>query len=135
MDTYAAIEAHVRQRFQVVHDEPFMLGLEVSVGESGRHQSVFLAELKTASGQRYLRIETTVAPLSDHDPVKCLRVNLMLRTGYLAVGDLEGMAFLKLCENLPYKIATPEAIDDCIVQIAELGDHMEMTLNKGGDWF
>ncbi len=135
MDTFAAIEEHVKANFDVVHEEPFMLGLEVPVGDSGRRQSVFLAELKSPDGKRFLRVETTVAPLSDHDAEKCLRVNLMLRTGYLAVGDMEGMAFLKLCENLIYNNLTVETLDYMIHHIAELGDKIEMTLNKGGDWF
>ena len=135
MDTFAAIEEHVKHRFDVVHDEPFMLGLEIPVGDSGRRQSVFLAELKSPEGKRFLRVETTIAPLGSHDPVKCLRVNLMLRTGYLAVGDLEGVAFLKLCENMLYSNLTVDTLDYMICHIAELGDKMEMTLNKGGDWF
>ncbi len=135
MDTFAAIEQHVQARYDVVHDEPFMLGLEVKVGDSGRHQSVFLAELEGPDGRRFLRVETTVAPLGEHDPEKCLRVNLMLRIGYLAVGDLEGMPFLKLCENMAYRHLTTDALDYVIAHIAELGDKIEMTLNKGGDWF
>lgn len=135
MDTFAAIEEHVKLHHDVVHEEPFMLGLEVPVGDSGRHQSVFLAELKNPDGKRFLRVETTVAPLADHDSEKCLRVNLMLRTGYLAVGDMEGMAFLKLCENMLYNNLTSEAIDYTISHVAELGDKIEETLNKGGDWF
>jgi hypothetical protein len=135
VDTFAAIEEHVKARFDVVHEEPFMLGLEVPVGDSGRRQSVFLAELKSPDGKRFLRVESTVAPLSDHDPEKCLRVNLMLRTGYLAVGDMEGMAFLKLCENLIYNNLTVDTLNYMVLHIAELGDKIEMTLNKGGDWF
>jgi hypothetical protein len=135
METFAAIEEHVKARYAVVHEEPFMLGLEVPVGDDGRRQSVFLAELKSPDGKRFMRVETTVAPLADHDCEKCLRVNLMLRTGYLAVGDLEGMAFLKLCENMLYDNLTNDALDYMIRHIAELGDKIEMTLNKGGDWF
>lgn len=135
MDTFAAIEEHVKAHHDVVHHEPFLLGLEVPVGNSGRHQSVFLAELKGADGKRFLRVETTVAPLADHDPEKCLRVNLMLRTGYLAVGDMEGIAFLKLCENMLYNNLTTDALDYIVSHIAELGDKIEETLNKGGDWF
>jgi hypothetical protein len=134
MDTFAAIEEHVKAHYDVVHDEPFLLGLEVPVG-ADRHQSVFLAELKGTDGKRFLRVETTVAPLANHDSQKCLRVNLMLRTGYLAVGDMEGVAFLKLCENMLYSNLTTDALDYIVSHIAELGDKIEETLNKGGDWF
>ena len=104
-------------------------------GNTGRRQSVFLAELKSPDGKRFLRVETTVAPMADHNAEKCLRVNLMLRTGYLAVGDLEGLPFLKLCENMPYHCLTGDGLDYTIENIAELGDKIEVTLNKGGDWF
>jgi len=135
METFAAIEDFVREHYAVVHEEPFMLGLEIPVGDSGRRQSVFLAEIKNQDGKRFLRIETTVAPLADHSADKCLRVNLLLRTGYLAVGDLEGVPFVKLCENLIYSPTMEEHLDYVIDQIAELGDKIEVTLNKGGDWF
>jgi len=135
METFAAIEEYVKERYDVVHDEPFMLGLEMPVGDTGRRQSVFLAELKSPDGKRFLRVETTVAPMADHNAEKCLRVNLMLRTGYLAVGDLEGLPFLKLCENMPYHCLTGDGLDYTIENIAELGDKIEVTLNKGGDWF
>jgi hypothetical protein len=135
METFAAIEEFVRDHWDVVLDEPFMLGLEVPVGHSGRRQSVFLAELKNQDGRRFLRIETPVAPLAEHSPEKCLRVNLMLRTGYLAVGDLEGVPFIKLCENMLYSPTLSEQLDYMIEHIADLGDKMEVTLNKGGDWF
>jgi len=135
METFAAIEEFVRDHWDVVHEEPFMLGLEVPVGDSGRRQSVFLAELKNQDGRRFLRIETPVAPLAKHSAEKCLRVNLMLRTGYLAVGDLEGVPFIKLCENMLYSSSLSEQLDYTIEQIADLGDKIEVTLNKGGDWF
>jgi len=135
METFAAIEEFVRDHWDVVLEEPFMLGLEVPVGDSGRRQSVFLAELKNQDGRRFLRIETPVAPLAEHSPEKCLRVNLMLRTGYLAVGDLEGVPFIKLCENMLYTPTLSEQLDYMIEHVADLGDKMEVTLNKGGDWF
>jgi len=135
METFAAIEEFVRDHWDVVLDEPFMLGLEVPVGDSGRRQSVFLAELKNQDGRRFLRIETTVAPLAEHSSEKCLRVNLMLRTGYLAVGDLEGVPFIKLCENMLYSPTMSKHLDYMIENVAELGDKIEVTLTKGGDWF
>ncbi|MEN1727248.1 MAG: hypothetical protein AAGJ52_02300 [Pseudomonadota bacterium] len=135
METFAAIGDFVREHYDVVHDEPFMLGLEVPVGDEGRRQSVFVAELKNQDGKRFLRIESTLAPLAEHSAEKCLRVNLMLRTGYLAIGDLEGVSFIKLCENLLYSPVVAEQLDYAIEQIAELGDKIEVTLNKGGDWF
>ena len=135
METFAEITAHVKKRFNVVHQEKFVLGLEVPADSDGRRQGVFLAEIKDTDDRRVLRLETTVAPLADHDPEKVLRVNLMLRTGYLAVGDLEGVAFLKLCANLPYATLTTAALDYTIERLAVLGDGMEKTLTGGGDYF
>lgn len=135
MDTFAEIAEFARSRFNAVHEEKFVIGLEIPVGHGGRRQSVFLAEIKDANDRRYVRLETTVGPLGQQDPVKVLRINLMLRNGYLAVGDLESVPFLKLCDNLPYRHLTEEQLVDAVVRVAELGDEIEQTLTHGGDWF
>lgn len=134
MDTFAELRDHVVECFDVVHDEKFVLGIEVQIG-SRRRQSVFLAELKDSDDRRVLRLETTVGPLARHDPVKVLRVNLILRNGYLAVGDLEGVPFLKLCANLPFRHLTAESLDDHVKRLAQLGDEIEDTLTDGEDYF
>lgn len=135
MDSFARIAEIAGQHYATVHSEKFMVGLEIPTGEKGRHQSVFLAELKDDEDHRYIRIETTVGPLANHDPVKALRINLMLRVGYLAVGDLESVPFLKLCENLAYRDLSEPALLDTIRRIAELGDQIEEALTHGPDWF
>ncbi|MEM1081498.1 MAG: hypothetical protein AAGH65_07935 [Pseudomonadota bacterium] len=136
IETFAELSEHVKQHFNVVHEEKFVLGLEVDTGDDTRRQSLFLAELRDSDDHRVLRVETTVAPLAQHDPVKALRVNLLLRVGYLAVGDLEGIPFLKLCENVAYRSLTPVVINDRIVRVARLGDEIEQTLTgDGSDYF
>ena len=135
MKTFAEIAEFARSHFDAVHDEKFMLGLEIPTGKDGRRQSVFLAEVKDGDDRRYLHLETTVGPLGQHDPLKILRVNLMLRVGYLAVGDLEGMPFLKLCKNIGYRYVDGDLVLESVQQLAELGDEMEQTLTHGGDWF
>jgi len=135
METFAEIAEFTRAHFNAVLDEKFMLGLEIPTGKGGRHQSVFLAEIKDDNDRRYLHLESTVGPLGQHDPLKILRVNLMLRVGYLAVGDLEGVPFLKLCKNIGYRYVSQELVLESVQQIAELGDEMEQTLTHGGDWF
>lgn len=135
METFAEIAAFAGKNFNAVHKEKFVLGLEIPTGRAGRHQSVFLAEIKDDDDRRYLHLETTVGPLGQHDPLKVLRVNLMLRVGYLAVGDLEGVPFLKLCDNIGYRYLGEDLLLDTISQMAELGDEMEQTLTRGGDWF
>ncbi|HKL51579.1 MAG TPA: hypothetical protein VJ908_10450 [Wenzhouxiangellaceae bacterium] len=135
METFSEIAKFAREHFNAVHDEKFVLGLEIPTGREGRHQSVFLAEVKDDNDRRYLHLETTVGPLGQHDPLKVLRINLMLRVGYLAVGDLESVPFLKLCENIDYRYLGQELLLETVRQLAELGDEMEQTLTHGGDWF
>jgi len=55
--------------------------------------------------------------------------------GYLAVGDLESVAFLKLCKNNAYRYLTEQMLIDDIRQVAKLGDQIEQMLMQGGDWF
>lgn len=135
METFSEIAEFAREHFNAVHDEKFVLGLEIPTGREGRHQSVFLAEIKDDNDRRYLHLETTLGPLGQHDPLKVLRINLMLRVGYLAVGDLESVPFLKLCENIDYRYLGPELLLETVRQLAEMGDEMEQTLTHGGDWF
>ncbi|MDT8409513.1 MAG: hypothetical protein RQ741_07930 [Wenzhouxiangellaceae bacterium] len=135
MLTFSEIRSYVEQNYDVVFDEKFVLGLELPAGDSERRQGIFLAEIKSPDDRRFLRLETTVAPLADHDPVKVLRVNLMLRIGYLAVGDMEGIPFLKLCHNLTYRNLDADLLDYYIRHFASLGDGMEETLTHGKDYF
>lgn len=135
METFSEIAQFAREHFNAVHDEKFVLGLEIPTGREGRHQSVFLAEVKDDNDRRYLHLETTLGPLGQHDPLKVLRINLMLRVGYLAVGDLESVPFLKLCQNIDYRYLGQELLLETVRQLAELGDDMEKTLTHGGDWF
>lgn len=134
MDTFARIAQYAEEHFNVVHRDKFVIGIEFEV-EQGRHQSVFLAELKDQNDHRHLRVETAVGPLGDHDPVKLLRINLLLRAGYLAVGDLEGMPFIKLCRNSPYRFLTEDMVNSDIHRIGTLGDKLEQMLFDEGDWF
>ena len=134
METFSEIAEFAREHFNAVHDEKFVLGLEIPTGREGRHQSVFLAEVKDDNDRRYLHLETTLGPLGQHDPLKVLRINLMLRVGYLAVGDLESVPFLKLCQNIDYRYLGQELLLETVRQLAEMGDEMEQTLTHGGDW-
>lgn len=135
MDTFAEIEQTVGKHFRIVYTEPFMLAVEVPVGSSGRRQDVFLAELKNSDDRRVLRLESNIAPLGGHSAEKCLRINLMLRVGYLAIGDLDGSPFIKLCHNLTYDQLSQSALVYFIKQVARLSDGMEETLTGGADMF
>ena len=132
METFSEIRQHVVEKFEVVHDEPFVTGLELSL-EGGRQQSVFLAEIEDRNGKRFLRIESTIAALGDLNPEKCLRINLHMRIGYLAVGDMEGIPFIKLCHNLDYRTLDTTELDFIIQRMALLADQMEQELGEGED--
>ena len=107
--------------------------LHISLEQDHRKQSVFLAELKSSDNRRYLRVETLICPLEDFEAEKCLRINLVLRVGYLAVGDLEGTAYVKMCENLAYKSLNAEELEYVIGHVSTMADRMEQILEGDGD--
>jgi hypothetical protein len=133
METFAEVRKHMMERFELQIDEPFIISFEYPVGNDGRRQSMFLAELKSSDGRRVLRVETPVAPLDDLNPEKCLRINLTQRVGYLAVGDLEGVPYIKMCENLPYAFVGEQELDYTIRNVAMTADKMEQFLEPGDD--
>jgi hypothetical protein len=133
VETFAEVRDYVRGKHDLIIDEPFLLGFECPVGDDGRKQSIFLAELKSTDGRRVLRVETPVVPLEDFDAEKCLRINLMQRVGYLAVGDLEGTAFIKMCENMPYATLNGQELEYVINQVAPVADRFEQVLEGDTD--
>jgi len=133
MDTFSEVRKHIMDSYDLKIDEPFIIGFEVPMEKPGRLQSMFLAELVAADGRRVLRIETPVVPLADLEAEKCLRINLTQRTGYLAVGDLDGVPYIKMCENLPYAFVVEDEIDYVIARIARTADQIEQSLEPGKD--
>lgn len=133
MNTFAEIRDHLLERHSMIIDEPFLLGFESPVEGSDRKQSMFLAEIKTSDGRRYLRVETPIVPLDDFDAEKCLRINLMQRVGYLAVGDLDGTPYIKLCENMPYSSLNDQELEYVINTMAPFADRIEKALEPDGD--
>jgi hypothetical protein len=133
METFSEVREHILDEYELKIDEPFIIGFEVPMQQPGRLQSMYLAELQTSDGGRVLRVETTVAPLVDLDAEKCLRINLTQRVGYLAVGDLDGIPYIKMCENLPYGSLEAQLLDYVILQLANEADQMEQSLEPGDD--
>jgi hypothetical protein len=133
MKTFAEIRDHLVERHSMIIDEPFLLGFESQVEGSDRKQSMFLAEIKSSDGRRYLRVETPIVPLDDFDAEKCLRINLMQRVGYLAVGDLDGTPYIKLCENMPYSTLNDQELEYVINTMAPFADRIEKALEPDGD--
>ena len=133
METFAEVRKHMMDLYELRIDEPFIVSFEYPIEENDRRQSIFLAELETAGGRRVLRVETPVAPLEDLDAEKCLRINLTQRVGYFAVGDLEGVPYIKMCENLPYAFVGEEELDYTVRNVATTADKMEQFLEPGED--
>ena len=133
METFAEVRKHMMDLYELQIDEPFIISFEFPIEDSGRKQSIFLAELETERGRRVLRVETPVAPLADLDAEKCLRINLTQRVGYLAVGDMEGIPYIKMCENLPYAFVGEDELDYTIRNVAAVADSMEQFLEPGDD--
>ena len=133
METFAEVRKHVMENHQLFIDEPFQIGFECPIKDSDRKQSMFLAELKSVDNRRYIRVETLICPLEDFDAEKALRINLILRVGYLAVGDLEGVPYVKMCENLAYKSLDAKELEYVINQVAPMADRMEQVLETNGD--
>ncbi len=133
METFSEVRHHIMGLHELTTDEPFIISFEYPVEGGDRRQSIFLAELKTNDGRRVLRVETPVVPLFDLAAEKCLRINLMQRVGYLAVGDLGGVPYIKMCENLPYAFLGDEELDYTIKHVARTADNMELSLEPGDD--
>lgn len=133
METYAEVRKHMAERFELMTDEPFIVSFEYPIPDSDRLQSIFLAEIQASDGRRVLRVETPVAPLEDLDAEKCLRINLTLRVGYLAVGDLDGVPYIKMCANLPYAFVGEQELEYTIRNVASTADHLEQYLEPGED--
>ena len=134
METFAEVRNHMMDLYTLEIDEPFIISFEYPIDGGQRRQSIFLAELETERGRRVLRVETPVAPLDDLDAEKCLRINLTQRVGYFAVGDMEGVPYIKMCENLPYDFVGEEELDYTIRNVASTADRMEQYLEPGEDF-
>lgn len=133
METFAEVRNHILETHKLGTDEPFIISFDYPIKGNDRLQGVFLAELKSNDGRRVLRVETPVVPLEEVGAEKCLRINLMLRVGYLAVGDLDGIPYIKLCENLPYAFLGAQELDYTVAHVAELADQIEQMLEPDGD--
>ncbi len=131
--TFAEIRTHIETSNTLVHEEPFLIGFEYKADGSDRRQSIFLAEIKDDDGHRYLRIETTVIPLAHYDAEKCLRINQILRIGYLAVGDLADTPYIKMCHNLSYANLNLTELDTVIDYLAPMADDFENQFEGGAD--
>jgi len=125
MNSFEDIRAHCASRWPLSNDEPYLLSFDLPVQADGRRQSLFLAELEDEEGNRYLRVSTPVAPVEHDRALRALRFNWEQRLGFLAVSDLDGVAYLHLCENRPYEWLDAAELDRVIAEIGPLADRLE----------
>jgi hypothetical protein len=134
MQNFEQIRSHVTgSDYRVTMQEPYVLCVELSLDQGNRHQGIFLSEMEDDDGRCYLRVSTAVAPAEGIDAARALAFNWESRVGYLSIGELDGVAYLQLCENRPYEGLDASEIDRLVLEIGGLGDRMERMLSNGGD--
>lgn len=134
MDNFEQIRSHlVAAGYKLTLQEAFVVCVELSLAKGTRHQALFLSELQDETGRRYLRVSTAIAPTTGIDARRALRFNWESRVGYLAVGELDGVPYLQLCENRPYDCLDAAEVDRLVLEIGGLGDAMEHRISAGGD--
>ncbi|HEY4555724.1 MAG TPA: hypothetical protein VIG68_04740 [Lysobacter sp.] len=136
MRNFDSICRHLKgSGFRTTLQDDDVVCIELSLEQGARHQSIFLSELDDDDGRPYLRVSTAVAPITGVDARKALAFNWQSRVGYLAIGDLDGVPHLQLCENRPYDGLDAAEIDRLVLEIGGVGDRMERMLSAGGDLF
>ncbi|KAF1687733.1 hypothetical protein B1992_03520 [Pseudoxanthomonas broegbernensis] len=134
MRNFEQIRSHLHTSgFRLIMQEPYVACVELSLDGGSRHQSIFLSQLDGDDGRPLLRVSTAVAPTTGIDARRALVFNWHSGVGYLAVGDLDGVPYLQLCENRPYDGLAPAEVERLVLEIGGLGDRMERALSAGGD--
>ena len=133
MQHFEQIRAHLQSQFRITTNDPYVVCVELSLDGGTRHQSVFLAEIEDDDGRRLLRASTIIAPITGIDARRMLAYNWHSRVGWLAIGELDGVPYLQLCENRPYAALDGAEIDRLVLEIGGQGDRMERLLSAGGD--
>ena len=117
-----------------LHDDD-MLAVELSLDQGSRHQAIFLTRIADEDSRDYLRVSTVVAPMTGVDARRALAFNWESQVGHLAIGELDGVPHLQLCENRPLDGLDLAEVHRLVLEIGGLGDRMERTLSAGGDLF
>ena len=133
MQNFEQIRSAIQGQHKITARDPYMVCVELSLAQGRRHQSVFLAEIEDDDGRKFLRVSTVIAPMTGLDARRMLTYNWESRVGYMAVGELDSMPYLQLCENRPYDTLTAAEVDRLILEIGGTGDHLERVLSAGGD--
>lgn len=130
---FETIRSHMNGRYKVTMQEPYVVCVELSLDGGKRHQAIFLSELQDDDRRGYLRVSTVIAPTTGVDCRRALAFNWESRVGYLAIGELDGVPYIQLCENRPYDGLSAAEVDRLILEIGGMGDRLERGLSAGGD--
>lgn len=134
MQNFEQVRSHLNKSgYRLTMQEPYVACVELSLDKGNRHQAIFLSELDDDDERGYLRVSTVIAPISGVNVHRALAFNWQSSVGYLAVGDLDGVPYLQLCENRPYEGLTASEVDRLVLEIGGLGDNMERALSADGD--
>lgn len=133
MQNFEQIRSHLQGGYKLTASEPYLACVQLSLAQGRRHQSIFLSEMVGEDGRPFLRVSTVIAPMTGIDARRMLSFNWESRVGYLAIGELDSVPWLQLCENRPYDTLTGAEIDRLVLEIGGLGDQMERMLSAGGD--
>ena len=133
MQNFEQIRSHVQGKYKLTAREPYLLCVELSLAKGKRHQSIFLTEMDGDDSRKYLRVSTVIAPMTGIDAKRMLAFNWESRVGYMAIGELDSVPYLQLCENRPYDTLTAAEVDRLVLEIGGVGDNLERHLSAGGD--
>ena len=134
MQNFEQVRSHLASGdFRITMQEPYVLCVELSLEQGRRHQAIFLSELEDDDGRTYLRVSTVIAPTTGIDCRRALAFHWESRGGDLAIGELDRVPYLQLCENRPYDNLSPGEVDRLILEIGGMGDQLERALSAGGD--
>ncbi|MFA6987185.1 MAG: hypothetical protein WC213_13420 [Arenimonas sp.] len=133
MQNFEKIRSSIQGKYKITARDPYMICVELSLAQGRRHQSIFLAEIEDDDGRKYLRVSTVIAPMTGLDARRMLAFNWQSRVGYMAIGELDSVPYLQLCENRPYDSLTGSEVDRLILEIGGTGDNLERMLSAGGD--
>ena len=134
MHNFEQVRGHLAASgYRISMQEPYVVCVELSLDGGKRHQAIFLSELQDDDERAYLRASTVIAPTTGIDGKRALAFNWESRVGYLAIGELDGVPYLQLCENRPYDCLDAAEVDRLVLEIGGTGDEMERRMSAGGD--
>ncbi len=133
MHSFEQVRSQVSGIFPLGINDPYLISFDLPVENGSRYQGIYLAELETDDERKVLRISSPIAPLNDTDAIRALRFNWSQRSGFLAVGDLDGTDYLHLCENRPYESLDHAELDRLMNALGPLADRLSRLITQSDD--